>query len=105
MHSLDMIQQQQAQQQQGQQQPAPAGRSIVLVTSPFHQLRSYHTFKRAMAERGFTIQPGGWQLYMANAPFAGHRGYGCLLDVVADQWDCWRELAALAWYALCGYLL
>jgi hypothetical protein len=45
------------------------------------------------------------QLYVAAAPFAGHCGYGFwLLDVAADQLDFWRELAAIAWYAMRGWL-
>jgi hypothetical protein len=45
------------------------------------------------------------QLYTAKAPFAGHHGYGhWLLDGVMDQIDFWRELAALGWYGLRGWL-
>jgi hypothetical protein len=45
------------------------------------------------------------QLYTAHAPFAGHHGYGhWLLDGLMDQLDFWRELAALGWYGLRGWL-
>lgn len=45
------------------------------------------------------------QLYTAKAPFAGHCGYGHkVLDVIADQVDFWREVAALGWYGLRGWL-
>jgi hypothetical protein len=85
--------------------PQGAWRAVVLVTNPFHQLRSYLTFRRAMAEIGMEPGgPGGYALYVADAPFAGHAGYGPALDALADQWDFWRELAALAWYWARGYL-
>jgi len=116
LFSLQMIQQQQQQQQGGAEEgrgkgSQPGGwHSIVLVTNPFHQLRSYHTFKHAMQEMGLWVadeaQGGaiGYRLYVAAAPFAGHRGYGAVLDAAADQFDFWRELAALAWYWLRGWL-
>lgn len=104
------------------QQQRPPGR-IVLATNPFHQLRSYLVFRRAMAELGMLRGPrsggggegsggGGdhrnhrqYELFVAAAPFAGHHGYGCAaLDAAADAWDFARELAALAWYALRGWL-
>lgn len=45
------------------------------------------------------------QLYVAAAPFAGHHGYGhWLLDAAMDQVDFWRELAAVAWYGMRGWL-
>ena len=59
-------QQQQQQQQQEQQQLHDCGviswRSVVLVTNPFHQLRSYMVFKRAVQEAGLQLQvrEGGW---------------------------------------------
>lgn len=49
--------------------------------------------------------PGAaYRLYVADAPFAGHRGYGRVPDALADQWDFWRELAALGYYWIRGYL-
>jgi hypothetical protein len=45
------------------------------------------------------------QLYTAQAPFAGHCGYGhWWLDAFMDQVDFWRELAALGYYGLRGWL-
>lgn len=81
--------------------------SIVLVTNPFHQLRSYWTLLHAMKEMGMEPdqggRPGSLQLYVADAPFAGHHGYG-VLDPLVDQVDFWRELGALALYKVRGYL-
>lgn len=142
--------------------------SVVLITNPFHQLRSYFTFRKAAKQAGMDIQvseccavdvmqpdavyllifvarctekglfsaiavctsrrsthaelsclccsvmPASLnlpilyfmlQLYVAEAPFAGHHGYGsALLDCAMDQLDFWRELAAIAWYWVRGYL-
>lgn len=63
-YSLDIVaaaQQQRQQQQQEQQQDKPA---LLIITSPFHQLRSYYTFRRAALQKGLSIQvcaglPGG----------------------------------------------
>jgi uncharacterized SAM-binding protein YcdF (DUF218 family) len=102
-----MIRQQEEQQQQQQSGADQGWRIIVLITNPFHQLRSYHTFKHAMGELGMPVddqRPGGYRLYVAAAPLAGHRGYGAPLDALADQWDFWRELAALGYYGLRGWL-
>ena len=62
--------------------------------------RSYLTFRRALAQLGMPADgPGApYRLYVADAPFAGHHGYGRALDALADQWDFWRELAALGYY-------
>jgi uncharacterized SAM-binding protein YcdF (DUF218 family) len=49
--SLDIIAA--AQQKQQQQQGTPA---LLIVTSPFHQLRSYYTFRRAAQQKGLSIQ-------------------------------------------------
>jgi uncharacterized SAM-binding protein YcdF (DUF218 family) len=56
--SIDMIkqQQQQQQQQQGHQQQEQQASSVVLVTNPFHQLRSYYTFRRAAQQAGVDLQ-------------------------------------------------
>eukprot|EP00879_Flechtneria_rotunda_P015661 GHRR01016383.1.p1 GENE.GHRR01016383.1~~GHRR01016383.1.p1 ORF type:complete len:250 (+),score=61.10 GHRR01016383.1:329-1078(+) len=81
--------------QQGRQQY-----TVVIITNPFHQLRSYFTFKRAAEEAGMDVQ-----FYVAKAPFAGHCGYGhWLIDSAMDQWDFWRELGAIAYYAARGWL-
>lgn len=45
------------------------------------------------------------QVYVAPAPFAPHCGWGHpALDAAMDQLDFWRELAALAYYWLRGWL-
>lgn len=106
LYSLAIIQRQQQQQRSIGNQ---AWRSIVLVTNPFHQWRSYHTFKRALQQMGMNVTSVGpgpsYKLYVAAAPFAGHRGYGCgVLDLLADYWDFFREIAAISWYGLRGWL-
>ncbi|KAI8473414.1 MAG: DUF218 domain-containing protein [Monoraphidium minutum] len=79
-----------------------AWHSIVLVTNPFHQARSYRVFRRAMADADMG---GAGALYVAAAPFAGHAGYWPpALDAAADQLDFWRELTALAYYWARGWL-
>lgn len=89
----------------GDAAPLP-GLCVVLVTSPFHQARAHRTFARALAQRGIPLGdgPGAWQLYVAGTPFTGHSDYGAALDAAADQWDWWREVAALCWYAARGWL-
>lgn len=67
-YSLDIIIAQQQQQQpqlqqlqehqqhaeeEQQQQPQEC---VLIVTSPFHQLRSYYTFKRAVQQKGLSLQ-------------------------------------------------
>lgn len=81
---------------------APHGwQRLLLVTNPFHQRRSYWTFVRAAADLG---EQGG-SAFVAPAPCAGHAGYGpALLDAAADQWDWWREVAAVAYYWVRGWL-
>eukprot|EP00878_Enallax_costatus_P022540 GHUV01023914.1.p1 GENE.GHUV01023914.1~~GHUV01023914.1.p1 ORF type:complete len:202 (+),score=57.05 GHUV01023914.1:1282-1887(+) len=49
VYSLQLIQQQ-------QQQLSRHNSSIVLVTNPFHQLRSYFTFRKAAREAGMDVQ-------------------------------------------------
>lgn len=45
------------------------------------------------------------QLYMAAAPFSGHCGYGhWLLDAAMDQVDFWRDVGAIGYYHLRGWL-
>jgi hypothetical protein len=45
------------------------------------------------------------QLYVAHSPFAPHSGYGPWLpNTLVDQWDWYREVAALALYAVKGWL-
>jgi hypothetical protein len=45
------------------------------------------------------------QLFVADAPCAGHHGYhNRMLDALMDQWDFWREVLALAYYYVRGWL-
>ncbi|KAF6251770.1 DUF218 domain-containing protein [Scenedesmus sp. NREL 46B-D3] len=107
LFSLDIIrqqhqqhQQQQSQQQRQQRQQGQQPSSVVLVTNPFHQLRSYLTFRKAAQQSGMDLQ-----VYVAAAPFAGHCGYGhWLLDAAMDQVDFWRDVVALGYYGLRGWL-
>jgi hypothetical protein len=62
-YSLDIIQEQQQQDkedgsQQQQQQHQQQRECLLVVTSPFHQLRSYYTFKRAVQQKGLRLQVG-----------------------------------------------
>lgn len=98
-------------------------RSIVIVTNPFHQWRARRTFARAIREAGLTPLEDGaaaaaadadassaddpaLRLYVAAAPFDGHRGYPFppLVDSLADLWDFAREVAAVCWYWARGWL-
>ncbi|WIA12582.1 hypothetical protein OEZ85_006239 [Tetradesmus obliquus] len=102
LFSLAMIRQQQQQQQQqpGQLHTAQPPPSVVLITNPFHQLRSYFTLRKAAQQAGMDVQ-----LYVAAAPFAGHCGYGhWLLDAAMDQVDFWRDVGALGYYRLRSWL-
>jgi hypothetical protein len=64
LHQDDTESKQQQQQQQQQQQRQQQQQSVLIVTSPFHQLRSFYTFKRAAAQKGLSIQVGsGAQVY------------------------------------------
>jgi uncharacterized SAM-binding protein YcdF (DUF218 family) len=59
LFSLDIIrqhQQQGQQQQQQQEQEAQLPSSVVLITNPFHQLRSYYTFLKAAQQAGLDIK-------------------------------------------------
>ncbi|KAG2493306.1 hypothetical protein HYH03_008442 [Edaphochlamys debaryana] len=77
---------------------------LLVVTSPFHQIRSELVFRklveRTKAEGGPAIE-----VYMAPAPFVPHRDYPLpLLDRCVDAWDWARELLAVAYYAALGRL-
>jgi uncharacterized SAM-binding protein YcdF (DUF218 family) len=63
VYSLDIIrqQQQQQQQQQGQPEPGQQPHSVVLITNPFHQLRSYFTFRKAAQQAGMDLQVSAQQ--------------------------------------------
>jgi hypothetical protein len=45
------------------------------------------------------------QVYVAPAPFAGHQSFRLQpLNVALDYWDYVRELAALVYYKMMGYI-
>lgn len=60
-YSLDIIAQQQQEQEQQQlegQRQQQQQECVLIITSPFHQLRSYYTFRRAAQQKGLSIQVG-----------------------------------------------
>jgi uncharacterized SAM-binding protein YcdF (DUF218 family) len=77
-------------------------RSFLIATNTFHQLRSLLVFRKVLQEMGL----GGSRVYVAEVPFTGHRGWGGgpLLNHAIDQLDFWREIAALVYYWLKGYI-
>ena len=99
---------------------------MLLVTSPFHQLRSRLVFLQVLQEQGLhTVQVGvmhacwrptralshtnavpccSLQLSVAESPFVGHKGFGPWLDHWLDYWDLSRELAAIVYYKLLHYI-
>ncbi|KAG2450530.1 hypothetical protein HYH02_005031 [Chlamydomonas schloesseri] len=89
-------------------------RSVAVVTSPFHQIRSEMVFRRLLREAEAASAaraaraagaaegspPPPIKLYMAPAPYQPHKGwYAAPLDRLVDAWDWARELAALVYYA------
>ncbi|PNW80618.1 hypothetical protein CHLRE_07g325101v5 [Chlamydomonas reinhardtii] len=86
-------------------------RSVAVVTSPFHQIRSEMVFRRllrdaeaASAEEAASVAngepPPPIKLYMATASYTPHVGwYAAPLDRLVDAWDWAREVAALVYYA------
>ena len=80
--------------------------SLLLVTNRFHQWRTYAVFERAVrqqtsaeaADAGSGGSGGGaWSVAVS----------GLERDVMDDrvtQWDFWRELAAIVYYKLRGYI-
>ena len=77
---------------------------MLLVTNPFHQLRSVLIFGRAASDLG--LAEGFLQLSVAEVPFGGgHKGFGGpLLDAAVDLLDIFREGAALVYYKMKGYI-
>ncbi len=77
--------------------------SVLVVTNQFHQLRSLWTFQRAARDLG--LPEGSVRVFVERVPFVGHKGYGLpLLDAAVDLWDWLREVAAIAWYKLRGFI-
>ncbi|GAX75347.1 hypothetical protein CEUSTIGMA_g2791.t1 [Chlamydomonas eustigma] len=76
---------------------------ILVVTSPFHQKRSYWTFKKAVKDSG--MDPSQLSVRMLRTSFVGHIGYGgALQDTAVDCWDWVREILAIAYYWVRGYI-
>ncbi|KAK9816652.1 hypothetical protein WJX72_003312 [[Myrmecia] bisecta] len=80
-------------------------RSVAVVTSRFHQLRSQLTFECAARQEDAATRPTA--IYMAEAPPDQDRQGGFLGEALAEllrQVDFYRELAALMWYWFRGWL-
>jgi len=76
--------------------------SVVVITNPFHQFRSYRTFRCAAREVPQSQQPRIWLARAGAAapmPVASRALYELRL-----QWDIYREVLAIAWYWWCGWL-
>ena len=87
----------------------PHVQSLLLVTSRFHQWRTYAVFARAVRE----YAGGGRESGEGSSGGGGSGGAwsvgvsGMERDVMDDrvtQWDFWRELAAIVYYKLRGYI-
>ncbi|PNH11121.1 hypothetical protein TSOC_002081, partial [Tetrabaena socialis] len=78
--------------------------SVLLVTSPFHQIRSQLVFQKlaAAAAAAHAGSEGWWQptkVYVARTAFVPHAGhFWWPLDRLVDWWDFVREVAALVYY-------
>lgn len=77
-------------------------RSLVVVTNSFHQLRSYLVFRCAVRQS----LPGDRQpqVWLAHVPVNELSLRGLSLQKVYSSWDFIRELAALLYYWLRGWL-
>ena len=79
--------------------------SLLLVTSRFHQWRTLAVFERAIREYGEEDGGdgggggggGGWSVGMSEVERD-------VMDDHVTQWDFWRELAAIVYYKLRGYI-
>jgi uncharacterized SAM-binding protein YcdF (DUF218 family) len=82
--------------------------SILIVTSPFHQLRSLWTFEKAAREAGRK----DLRFFIAKTDFVPHRGFGPLRDgygaklinASIDLWDLVREILAILFYKYKGFI-
>mmetsp|Transcript_72619 Transcript_72619/g.228775 ORF Transcript_72619/g.228775 Transcript_72619/m.228775 type:complete len:229 (+) Transcript_72619:94-780(+) len=72
---------------------------LVVVTSPYHQYRSWKVFEAAAKETG-----GGLELITARTPSRGGRRAGGGAAELWRQWDFFRECAAIAYYFARGWL-
>jgi uncharacterized SAM-binding protein YcdF (DUF218 family) len=82
--------------------------SILIVTSPFHQLRSLWTFEKAAREAG----RNDLRFFIAKTDFVPHRGFGPLhegygaqlINASIDLWDLMREILAIFFYKYKGFI-
>ena len=65
---------------------------LLVVTSRFHQWRSFGVFSKVAAAHG-----GRWEVGMSAME-------SDVLDERVTQWDFWRELAAIVYYRIVGYI-
>ncbi|GLI65520.1 hypothetical protein VaNZ11_009075 [Volvox africanus] len=97
-------------------------KTLLVVTSPFHQLRSELVFRRLVLElaakdaaagraktggmtAGRAEGSGAMKVFMARTAMFPHAGYfSPLANQLIDLWDWARELLALAYYFLKGRL-
>ena len=84
-----------------------SARSVVIVTSPFHQRRSLWTFERAAKEAGCL----DLKIFIARTAFVAHHGYGRgfgfaagLFNSSIDLWDWIREVLAIIYYKMMGFV-
>ena len=75
--------------------------SLLLVTSRFHQWRTYGVFVKAVREAEERAEEkgggGGWSVGVSEMERD-------VMDDRVTQWDFWRELAAIVYYMVRGYI-
>ncbi|KAK9909341.1 hypothetical protein WJX75_000747 [Coccomyxa subellipsoidea] len=70
-------------------------KSLVVVTSPFHQFRSYWTFRCAVQ----SLSPDRrMKVWLARVPVEDVRKRGLALQRLYSSWDFYREIAAIVWF-------
>ncbi|GIL75839.1 hypothetical protein Vretifemale_5554 [Volvox reticuliferus] len=97
-------------------------KTLLVVTSPFHQLRSELVFRKLVSElaaKGAAVGraeagemtagrkegSGAMKVYMARTAMFPHAGYfSPFANQLIDLWDWARELLALAYYFMKGRL-
>ena len=75
--------------------------AVAIVTNPFHQFRALRVFRCAARS-----VPGAEHLTFALAEVSRDsvaQGQ-TTVDVIFQQWDVWREVAAIVYYWLHGWL-
>ena len=75
--------------------------TVAVVTNPFHQFRALRVFKCAAR-----TLPGAEHLTfsLAHVPRDSAAQGQTAVDVIFQQWDVWREVAAIVYYWLHGWL-